>query len=188
MIASNSSVHSSTFNPLPVTGMTSLSGSNILIAVAEEEDSHEQLFEDGVALIEQYETTSDLDDLATAVSTLRRAVELTPHNYPDMASRLANLGTSLWSRFEQTGDHQDIAEAISAEQRALELTPEGHPDMAERLANLGTSIHSRFEHTGDLQDLAQAISMKQRQVWLSFSYITPCHNMSIVMYNPSLLL
>ncbi|KAF6756091.1 CHAT domain-containing protein [Ephemerocybe angulata] len=117
--------------------------------------------------MEQYETTSDLDDLATAVSTLRRAVELTPHNYPDMASRLAKLGTSLWSRFEQTGDHQDIAEAISAEQRALELTPEGHPDMAERLANLGTSIHSRFEHTGDLQDLAQAISMKQRALELT---------------------
>ncbi|KAF6742520.1 CHAT domain-containing protein [Ephemerocybe angulata] len=117
--------------------------------------------------MEQYETTSDLDDLATAVSTLRRAVELTPNNYPDMASRLANLGTSLWSRFEQTGDHQDIAEAISAEQRALELTPEGHPDMGERLANLGTSIHSRFEHTGDLQDLAQAISMKQRALELT---------------------
>ncbi|KAF5340002.1 hypothetical protein D9611_012357 [Ephemerocybe angulata] len=127
---------------------------------------HEQLFEDGVALMEQYETTSDLDDLATAVSTLRRAVELTPHNYPDMASRLANLGTSLWSRFEQTGDHQDIAEAISAEQRALELTPDGHPEMAKRLANLGTSLWDRFKRTGDVQDIAEAISLQHRALEL----------------------
>ncbi|KAF5340069.1 hypothetical protein D9611_012362 [Ephemerocybe angulata] len=146
----------------------SRSGSNILIAVAEEEDSHEQLYDDGVALTRQYEATrTNLDDLATAISKLQRAVELTPKDHPDMALRLTWMGYSLWLRSERTGNLQVLAEGISAQQRALEFTPEGHPDMAWRLANLGTSIHSRFEHTGDLQDIAKAISMKSRAVDLT---------------------
>ncbi|KAF6756102.1 TPR-like protein [Ephemerocybe angulata] len=143
--------------------MACLRGSNILIAVAEEEDSHEQLFEDGVALTEQYQATrADLDDLATAISKLRRAVELMPKDHSDMARRLSWLGHSLRLRFGSTGDVQAIAEAISAEQRALELTPEGHPDMTRGLANLGVSLCSRFQHIGDIQDLAEAISALQR--------------------------
>ncbi|KAF6756099.1 CHAT domain-containing protein [Ephemerocybe angulata] len=149
----------------------SRSGSNILsilIAVAEEEDSHEQLFEDGVALTKQYEATrADLDDLATAISKLRRAVELMPNDHSDRALRLAWVGHSLWLRSKRTGDLQDIADAISAEQRALELTPEGHPDMAERLANLGTSLWSRFKRIGDLQDLTEAISAQERALELT---------------------
>ncbi|KAF6741702.1 CHAT domain-containing protein, partial [Ephemerocybe angulata] len=146
--------------------MTSLrhSGSNTLIAEAQAEDHHEQLFVDGAGLTRQYKTGNDLDGLATAITKLRKAVELTPNDHPDMAQRLSWLGHSLGLCFNNTGDVQDLAEAISAEQRALELTSDGHPEMAVRLENLGTSIHSRFEHTGDLQDIAEAISMKRKAV------------------------
>ncbi|KAF6741711.1 CHAT domain-containing protein [Ephemerocybe angulata] len=156
-------------HPFPETSMTSLGGSNALIAEEAADDNHGQLFEDGVALTEQYEATSrsDLDDLATAISKLRRAVELTPKDHPNMALRLSLLGHSLWLRYETTGYLQDLAEALSADKRALELTPEGDPDMAGVLANLGTSTHSRFEHTGDLQDISDAISMNRRAVELT---------------------
>ncbi|KAF6756139.1 TPR-like protein [Ephemerocybe angulata] len=148
--------------------MTSLRGSNASTAETEADDNHEQLFEDGVALTKQYEATrADLDDLATAISKLRRAVELTPEDHPDMALRLSWLDHSLWSHFERTGDLQDLDEAIPAQQRALELTPEGHPDMAERLSNLGAFLWSRFEHIGDLQDLAEVISAGQRALELT---------------------
>ncbi|KAF6756152.1 TPR-like protein [Ephemerocybe angulata] len=145
--------------------MTTQQSSNALIA--ETEGSHEHLYGDGVALRKQYETTSDLDDLARAISTLRRAVVLTPEGDANMAPSLACLGSSLWLRFERIGDLQDIADAISAEQQALELTPEGHPDMTQRLAALGASLWSRFERTGDLQDLSEAISGEQRALELT---------------------
>ncbi|KAF5340065.1 hypothetical protein D9611_012365 [Ephemerocybe angulata] len=144
------------------------SGSNSLLAEAGVDDSHEQLFEDGVALTEQYkDTRTELDGLSTAISKLRRAVELMPKDHSDMALRLSWLDHSLWSHFKRTGDLQDLDEAISMEHRALELTPEGHPDMPVRLANLGTSLWSRFEHTGDIQDLAEAILAKQRALELT---------------------
>ncbi|KAF6756105.1 CHAT domain-containing protein [Ephemerocybe angulata] len=172
--------------------MTSLRGSTASIAETEADGQYShRLFEDGVALTEQYKATStNLDDLVTAISKLRRAVERTPEDHPDMALRLSWLDHSLWLHFKRTGDLQDLDEAISmehraleltpeghpdmpvrlanlAEQRALDLIPEGHPDMARRLTNLSASMHSRFEHTGDLQDIAQAISMKQRALELT---------------------
>ncbi|KAF6756142.1 CHAT domain-containing protein [Ephemerocybe angulata] len=147
--------------------MTSLRGSNASTAETEADDNHEQLFEDGVALTEQYKATStNLDDLVTAISKLRRAVERTPEDHPDMALRLSWLDHSLWLHFKRIGDLQDLDEAISMKHRALELTPEGHPDMPVRLANLGTSLWSRFQRTGDVQDLAEAISMEQRALEL----------------------
>ncbi|KAF6742526.1 CHAT domain-containing protein [Ephemerocybe angulata] len=148
--------------------MTSLRGSTTLLAEAEAEDSHEQLFDDGVALMKQYKATrADLDDLATAISKLRRAVELTPNDHPGMVRRLSSLGHSLSLRSRATEDLQDIAEASSAHQRALELTPEGHPDKALRLAWVGYSLWLRSERTGDLQVLAEGISAQQRALELT---------------------
>ncbi|KAF6741708.1 CHAT domain-containing protein [Ephemerocybe angulata] len=148
--------------------MTSLRGPIALIAETEADDSHEQLFDDGVALTKQYEATrTDLDGLATAICKLRRVVELTPKDHPDTAPRLSWLGASLFLHFETTGDLQHIAEAISAQETALELTSEGDPDRAVRLANLGASLWSRSERTGDLHDLAEAIEARQRALELT---------------------
>ncbi|KAF5339975.1 hypothetical protein D9611_012387 [Ephemerocybe angulata] len=148
---------------------TSMVNSQTRDAPNETAESGDELYDTGMALLGWYnlKITNDVGDLDAAVSTLKRALQLTAGGHPDIALRLSHLGNALWTRFQCTGDLQDLSEGISMEQRALELTPEGHPDMASRLANLGASIHSRFQRIGDLQDLSEAISMDQRAVELT---------------------
>ncbi|KAJ3531711.1 hypothetical protein NMY22_g8039 [Coprinellus aureogranulatus] len=128
----------------------------------------------GESLFARFKRTSNLCDLNEAISTDRKAVELTPEGHIDAPLRLCNLGNSLRTRFVRTGGIQDIDEAILSERdrallerKALELMPDGHADLPIRLANLGDSLSVQFERTGNIEHLNEAILLEKKALELT---------------------
>jgi hypothetical protein len=67
----------------------------------------------GVSFQNRFKCTGDLADIFKAISSLQKAVQLTPEGHADMLTQLSNLGVSFSTRFNCTGDLTDISEAIS---------------------------------------------------------------------------
>jgi tetratricopeptide (TPR) repeat protein len=105
--------------------------------------------------------------LEEAIQTVRQAVELTPDDYPNLASRVNNLGNQLGRRYERTGEMADLEEAIKAARQAINSTPNDHPDRAGMLSNLGTKLGRRYERTGEMTDLEEAIETVRQAVELT---------------------
>jgi tetratricopeptide (TPR) repeat protein len=95
---------------------------------------------------------------------LRRAVDITPVDHPDLAAYLPNLGNQLQRRFERTGRIKNLEEAIQVSRRAVDTTPVDHPNLAVCLNNLGNQLQSQFERTRRIEDLEEAIQASRRAV------------------------
>ncbi|KAF6742711.1 CHAT domain-containing protein [Ephemerocybe angulata] len=126
-----------------------------------------QLNNCGIERLRTFQQTGDLSELAEGISTLRQAVNLTPHGHADLPSCLNNLGASFQARYERTGELSDILYAIAVQQKSVDLTPHGHADLPSHLNNLGYSLARRFERIGELSDIADAISAQQKAVDLT---------------------
>jgi tetratricopeptide (TPR) repeat protein len=110
------------------------------------------------------ERTGKMEDLKEAIRRAQQAVDITPEDYPDLASILDNLCVMLESRFKRTGKMEDLEEAIRRAQQAANITPEDHPDLAMFLDNLANKLESRFKRTGRTEDLKEAIRRVQQAV------------------------
>ncbi|KAF5340011.1 hypothetical protein D9611_012330 [Ephemerocybe angulata] len=132
------------------------------IGPADIEDDHKSLSKAARAFKAQYDRTNDLNDISRAITTLRRAVEITPEGYEYLPFYLNGLGDWLDARCTRAGDlEEDGIEAIQAHRKAVQLTPGGHPAMPYWLNNLGTSLRFRYERTGDINDFAEALRAHQ---------------------------
>ncbi|KAI3326723.1 hypothetical protein HD806DRAFT_488009 [Xylariaceae sp. AK1471] len=107
----------------------------------------------------RFELTEVMEDLNQAVEIADVAMEATPIDHPDRASRLDNLGTWLGRRFERTSSMDDLNRAVDIASAAVNATPQDHPDRAGRLNNLGKLLGKRFERTGSIDDLNRAVSL-----------------------------
>ncbi|KAH8747717.1 CHAT domain-containing protein [Diaporthe sp. PMI_573] len=112
----------------------------------------------------RFERTGSMDDLNRAVEVADMAVDATPQDYPDRASRLNNLGTQLGRRFEWTGSMDDLDRAVDVVEMAVDTTPQDHPDRAGILSNLGALLGRRFERTGSMDDLNRAVEVADMAV------------------------
>ncbi|KAF6759603.1 CHAT domain-containing protein [Ephemerocybe angulata] len=126
-----------------------------------------QIHDQGLQLLESFDSTGDLSVLTNATLMLQKAVDLTPPDHPDLSSRLRDLGISLSRSFQQTGELSTIDKAIAVQQKALDITPRDHPDLPVLLNNLGISFSCRFERTTEYSDIAGAISSLQRAVHMT---------------------
>lgn len=100
----------------------------------------------------------DLEDLETAITSAKQAVNATPTDHPNRASWLNNLGNHLGNRYERTRNIEDLEAAITHAGQAVKSTAEDHPDRASWLNNFGVHLATRYERTGDLIDLEVAIT------------------------------
>jgi len=67
----------------------------------------------GNSFLSRFEHAGKLEDLESAISTLQKAIQLTPDAHAHMASLLNNLANSLFTRFKATENLEDIFQAIS---------------------------------------------------------------------------
>ncbi|WP_051466237.1 CHAT domain-containing protein [Pseudofrankia saprophytica] len=106
--------------------------------------------------------TGDVDDLGTAIESVRGALaELSDDDPAENANRalmLANLAGMLQVRFAETGAMTDLEEAVDATRTVLASawTTHGIRDLLE--AGFAELLKVRFEHTGDQADLDAAIA------------------------------
>ncbi|PPQ97438.1 hypothetical protein CVT26_006774 [Gymnopilus dilepis] len=121
----------------------------------------------GTSLQRRFSHTGELSDITDAVSSSRKAVELTPDDHPNKALYCSVLSSALQDRFLLTSNLEDASEAISLSQSAVDLTPEGHPDHAVYLSKLGISYELRYAHTHDLADLESAIKSQRKSIQLT---------------------
>ncbi|KAB8228919.1 uncharacterized protein BDW43DRAFT_199180 [Aspergillus alliaceus] len=104
----------------------------------------------GKLLSDQFERTGDFKDLEDTISNIRRAINITPPDHPDMTPWSSNLGNRLSARFNRTGNITDLKEAIDSARRAIKITPQGHPDLTGLLNNLGIMLLRRYNRTGSI--------------------------------------
>ncbi|KAF6741570.1 CHAT domain-containing protein [Ephemerocybe angulata] len=107
------------------------------------------------------------DNLRVAIETVRKTIESTPQDHPELPAWLGTLGVLLRDIFERSGGLSDITEAVQVNQKAVNLTPEGDPSLAARLNLLAASLQSRFEHTGQLPDLTESMVARERAINLT---------------------
>ncbi|KAJ7212683.1 CHAT domain-containing protein [Mycena pura] len=109
----------------------------------------------------------DMEDLKAAIQHNQTAVNLTPADHPDKASRLQNLAVFFHDRYQRLGNLQDLEAALQYNQEAVKLTPEDHPDKAHRLQSLAVAFSDRYQTLGKFQDLEAALQYGQEAVKLT---------------------
>ena len=61
---------------------------------------------------QQYKHTGKMEDLKEAIRVSRQAVDITPEDYPHLATCIKSLRNKLERRYERTGKMEDLEEAI----------------------------------------------------------------------------
>ncbi|KAL8310416.1 hypothetical protein RB597_010314 [Gaeumannomyces tritici] len=112
----------------------------------------------GAMLGMRFQLTESMDDINRAVKVADMAVDATPQNHPDRASRLSNLGNWLGMRFQLTESMDDINRAVEVANTAVNATPQNHPNRAVCSSNFGNWLGRRFERTGSVDDLNRSLS------------------------------
>ncbi|RST09351.1 CHAT domain-containing protein [Streptomyces sp. WAC05374] len=110
----------------------------------------------GTSLAERGADTGSLDDLDTAVRTLRRL-----HASPEAVStrEFHGLGFALTQRFDRCGDPADLNEAVGLLRRAAESC---EFEKAIVLSGLSSALLLRYRHGGDGSDLDEALATARR--------------------------
>jgi hypothetical protein len=113
-------------------------------------------------------SASGLSDLEDAISTLRHAVDLTPHGHPDTPGRLSNLGNTFVIRFERFGELSDLEQAISLYLHAASA-PIGPIIVRFHASQKWISCARRIHHHSLLHAYSIAISLLPELAWIGFS-------------------
>jgi len=121
----------------------------------------------GIGLRAQYFCSGDREKLHRAIEMLKKAIELTEEDSPELPTRINNLGNALYSNWECGGDPGALEEALAALEKAVHLTHIRDPDLPVRLNNLARLFLRRYNLSGDLDDLSQAIETSEQAVRLS---------------------
>lgn len=117
-----------------------------------------------IQLFEEFQSTGKVPTLVRAVALLRRALQATAEDDPDLAARLTNLGIMLQGLFMRSGDMRLLVEAERVGRRAVAATPEDRPERGSVLNNLGITLHLLFEQSGNPAPLVEAVDVGRRAV------------------------
>ncbi|TDL18816.1 hypothetical protein BD410DRAFT_727920 [Rickenella mellea] len=118
----------------------------------------------GVHLFERFTEHSDELDMDHAISSIQRAIELTPDGHPDKRILFSNLGAAFSQRFDLLGDLADLDQGILYNKYAVQLTPDSDPDKPGHLCNLGTSYWQRFARLGEMADIEHSLLNHERAI------------------------
>lgn len=106
----------------------------------------------------------DVAALHEAVALYRRALELSPDDYPDRAAFLSNLCECWEAIHSATGDRTALDEAVQAGFDAVACLHRGSPHTAQALTNLGVALRLRSTATRDTGDLDTAVHALEEAV------------------------
>jgi tetratricopeptide (TPR) repeat protein len=117
------------------------------------------------ALTARYERDSDPDDLDTAVTAARKAVEAISHDDLALAVCLLNLGRTLRSRAEQFGRPGDLMEAADVMRRAAELHAASAEVRLDAARAWGTVARVAGQHRAAADGYALAVDLLPQVAW-----------------------
>lgn len=105
------------------------------------------------------ELPGKIDQLDSAISLTREALDLTPVGDVQRPRLLSNLGGMLDSRFEQTHEVQALQEALRYQRDAVAAVPNDHSERAKYLSNLGIALIHQARIADDNSVLDEAIGV-----------------------------
>ncbi|NMF84431.1 tetratricopeptide repeat-containing protein [Nodosilinea sp. P-1105] len=112
------------------------------------------------ALIKRASLTENLIDLDTAITLLKRALEVAVPGSPDFVDSQYRLGNALSRRFEHNQDASDLQDALNAYTRALDVINQEHYDRAkiwQALPATQSVLGSRLVRKGQWQEGLQLL-------------------------------
>jgi hypothetical protein len=104
-------------------------------------------------------------DLEEGITTLRRAITLTPDGHSSLPSKLNDLADSLNSRFFRFGEDADLEEAIRVYQRGTTLTSGSTRSKYDCATGLATLAHANVRLSVALEGYSSAISLMSQVAW-----------------------
>jgi tetratricopeptide (TPR) repeat protein len=107
--------------------------------------------------MQRFHLFNNTNDINSAVSQQRKAVDLLLMGSPDRHLYLSSLGTILLFRFERLREDEDLELAINSLREAITVTPPKSTSRISPLNSLGRSYFCRFQLSGEIQDLDFAI-------------------------------
>ncbi|GIF97005.1 CHAT domain-containing protein [Catellatospora citrea] len=119
----------------------------------------------GLRLLEDFQSTQQLDQLSQAIERLRQAAFGLPAGSARQCLVLSELGRALRRRHELTGAEVDLEEAIPALTAACMTPEEGCRHLY--LNNLANAYADRYERTTSLADLDRAEAALRRALELA---------------------
>ncbi|MFD4748999.1 CHAT domain-containing protein [Streptomyces rubiginosohelvolus] len=108
------------------------------------------------AMVAAFNRSGELPNLRSAAAYFRAAVAESPHDHPDLPTRLNDLGVCLRDLYGRTRSQDVLAEAITTERAALRLA-RGRPDYGMRVSSLEHVLGLRAEYTGEPGAYAEAV-------------------------------
>ncbi|RXW11383.1 hypothetical protein EST38_g14472 [Candolleomyces aberdarensis] len=123
-------------------------------------------------------------DLEESMSTLERAIELTPVDETEaeaLCSRLGRLGTALLLKHGLTHQLSDVQAAVDARKRVVDLTPKNFEAYPARLSLLADALGHRFYQTRKIEDSDLEVATREQVIevspksgpdlWRCYSYL-----------------
>ncbi|KAJ2932709.1 hypothetical protein H1R20_g4386, partial [Candolleomyces eurysporus] len=127
----------------------------------------EELGFSGIRLFMRCKVPADLEE---SISTLERAIELTPVDKTEaeaLCSPLGRLGAALLLKHGLTHQLSDIQAAIDARKRVVDLTPESFEAYPARLSLLADALGHRFYKTGKIEDNDLEVAAREQVIEVS---------------------
>ncbi|KAJ2916984.1 hypothetical protein MD484_g3466, partial [Candolleomyces efflorescens] len=109
-------------------------------------------------------------DLEQSISTLERAVELTPLDESEseaLCLRLGRLGSALLLKHGLTHQLSDLEAAIDARKRVVDLTPKHSDAYPARLSLLANAYGDRFYQTREIKDNDLEVAAREEIIEVS---------------------
>jgi tetratricopeptide (TPR) repeat protein len=104
--------------------------------------------------------------LTKAIQASQKAIDLTPHDDPDLPSWLGNFGTILETRFTHTQKVEDLERSIQITRQAIAAMNDSTAGYAAQLKLLGKRLAHRsvLGQTDTTQDLEEAVQLTRKAV------------------------
>ncbi len=128
----------------------------------------EQIFKYTLALsyLEEYELSNEQTDLQKASRALKRSIELTDKNSPNLFPRLIKYATSLRMLYEHDPTLSYLDDAISSLETVRKATPKDKENQLATLSEISKALTIRHDATGNINDIQHAIDAQEELVRL----------------------
>lgn len=110
---------------------------------------------------ERYLRTGEPEELAAALHSIERAIQMAATGSDSLPNMLGLFGELMLESFRRTGETADLDQAVEILQRALADTTTGSPAYGQILSQLARAVQARYERLGGWKDQEQVLGLLQ---------------------------
>ncbi|KAH8799412.1 CHAT domain-containing protein, partial [Xylogone sp. PMI_703] len=113
-----------------------------------------------------YEGPHKMDELSKSCQILRKAIQCTPKDDPELVYRLGKMAFMLEQQYDRTGVLEQLNESICCSQQALDAAPKDYAGdlQAGLLEGYANGLQYRSKRFGSIEDLTVSIDLTMKAI------------------------